>query len=191
MIEVSARHVHLTQEHVDILFGDGTVLEPRKELTQPGLFACKQRVDLVGPRGTIQGVTILGPVRKYTQVELSKTDARVLGLTPPVRESGNLEETPGCTLVGSVGSIDLEYGVIIARRHIHMNSADAERYGVQSGDCVNIAVADEDGRALIFQDVLSRVSPKVSTFVHIDTDEGNAAGIIGKTYGGIVKLEGD
>ena len=187
LVEVSARHVHLTQEHVEVLFGKGAVLEPRKELTTPGLFACKQRVDVVGPKGMLHGVTILAPIRKYTQIELSKTDARVLGIDVPIRMSGDLEGTPGCTLVGPAGSLELDKGLIVAHRHVHLPTAVAEEWGVKKDDVVALEVND-DGRDLILKNVFVRLSTSAGPFVHIDTDEGNAAGIAGKTYGKLIRV---
>lgn len=183
LIEVSARHVHLTAEAVEILFGVGAQLEPRNNLTQPGLFASKQHVNVVGPKGTLNNLTILGPVRKYTQIELAKTDARVLGINAPTRMSGDLEGTPGCTLVGPAGSLEIKEGVIVAQRHIHVGGEDAEKWGLASGDVVSVAVEEEPGRSLVFRDVQVRLKPRGISFVHIDTDEGNAAGIQKKAYG--------
>ena len=185
LIETSVRHVHISPEHIEVLFGQGAKLEPRRGLEQPGLFVCKERVDLVGPKGTIQRVSILGPSRDYTQVELSMTDAYNLGIEAPYRESGDLENTPGCTIIGPVGKLVIEHGVIIPWRHIHVNSKDAEKWGISDKDIVSVKV-EEDGRALIFNDVLARVHPKVMTFMHIDTDEANAAGIRGRAYGTLV-----
>ena len=187
LIEVSARHVHLTQADVETLFGEGAVLEPRRELTQPGLFAAKQKVDIVGPKNTIHSVTILAPVRKYTQIEISKTDARTLGLNAPTRMSGDLADTPGCTLVGPAGSLELEKGVIVARRHLHIPVAIAEEEGLKNNDIVAIEV-DEGERGMIMKDVVVRVSAKAGPFVHIDTDEANAAAINGRAYGRLIKL---
>lgn len=188
LIEVSARHVHLTSEAVSILFGEGAILEPRKNLTQPGLFACKQKVNLVGPKGRIEGVTILAPTRKYVQVEISKTDARKLGLEAPVRMSGDHQGSCGCILEGTHGSVELAQGVIVPRKHIHMNTKDAAPHGIEHGDRIDIQVDEEEGRKIIFQDVIAEVHDMVQTFVHIDTDEGNAAGISKHAYGSIVKV---
>lgn len=187
LVEVSARHVHLTQEAMEILFGKDAVLEPRKQLSTPTLFACKQRVDVVGPKGTLYGMTILAPIRKYTQIELSKTDARVLGIDVPVRMSGDIEGTPGCTLVGPAGSLKLDKGVIVAHRHVHIPATIAEEWGVKKDDVLSVEI-NEDGRDLILKNVPVRISGKAGPFVHIDTDEGNAAGIVGKAYGKLARV---
>ena len=187
LIEVSARHVHLTREAMDVLFGEGEELEARAQLTQKGVFAAKQRVDVIGPKGTLKKMSILAPLRKYVQIEVSKTDARALGVEPPVRESGNVAGSPGCTLVGPKGTLEISQGVIVAKRHMHMNTATAEAMNIKDGDTIVIEVNDGE-RALLFKDVVVRISPYVTDFVHIDTDEGNAAGIVGHTYGSIVKL---
>lgn len=187
LVEVSARHVHLTQEAVDILFGKGAKLEARNQLTQKGVFAYKQRVDVTGPRGTLHGMTILAPLRKYVQVEVSKTDARALGVDPPVRESGDIKDSPGCILTGPEGSLEVNQGVIVARRHMHLKKSKAEQMGIKDGEVIGIEI-DDGERALLFKDVVVRLNENVDTFVHIDTDEGNAAGIKGHTYGSIVRL---
>ena len=184
LIETSARHIHLSQEHVDILFGAGHQLTHKKDLSQPGQFACEERVTVVGPKRELKNVSILGPVRKESQVELSATDARSIGLNAPVRESGVLEGSAPCKLVGPAGEVDLDYGVIVATRHIHISPEDAQAFGVSDKEIVKVK-ADSDGRSLIFDDVVVRVSASYATAMHIDTDEANACG--GATVGEIVK----
>ena len=184
LLETSARHIHLSQEHVDILFGAGHQLTHKKDLSQPGQFACEERVTVVGPKKEIKNVSILGPVRKESQVELSATDARSIGLNAPVRESGVLEGSAPCKLVGPAGEVDLEYGVIVAKRHIHITPEDAQSFGVSDKEIVKVK-ADSEGRSLIFDDVVVRVSASYATAMHIDTDEANACG--GATVGEIVK----
>ncbi len=184
LVETSARHIHLSQEHVDILFGAGHQLTHKKDLSQPGQFACEERVTVVGPKRELKNVSILGPVRKESQVELSRTDARSIGLNAPVRESGVLEGSAPCKLVGPAGEVELEYGVIVAKRHIHITPEDAQAFGVSDKEIVKVKV-DSDGRSLIFDDVVVRVSASYATAMHIDTDEANACG--GANVGEIVK----
>jgi propanediol utilization protein len=172
-ISISARHIHLTPEHVEALFGPGHELTPLQELSQPGQFACEERVTLVGPRGSIEGVRVLGPTRPETQVEISRTDELRLGIDAPIRASGALEDSIGLQLVGPSGRVALERGVIQAKRHIHMSPEDAERFGVQDKDWVMVRVGGE--RGIIFDDVQVRVSPTYVLDMHIDTDEANAA----------------
>ncbi len=186
LVETSARHVHLTREHIDILFGKGHELTVKKMLSQPGQFACEERVDVVGPKKTIAKVSILGPERSASQVEVSLTDARTLGVTAPVRESGDVEGSAPCKLVGPAGEVELECGVIAAKRHIHLTPADAEEYGVSDKDVVSVKV-ESDGRSLVFGDVVCRVSPKFALAMHIDTDEANAACAFGECYGELIK----
>lgn len=175
LVEVSAHHVHLTQEHVEALFGKGHQLTPHSDLSQPGQFACKEQVALVGPKGRIDRVRVLGPARKITQVEISMTEQFKLGVHPPIRESGDIKDTPGCTLEGTVGSVKLEQGVICACRHIHMTPEDALRYGVRDRSVVRVRVAGD--RELVFGDVLVRISPDFRLAMHLDTDEANAANL--------------
>ena len=174
-IEVSAHHVHLCPEHVDILFGEGHELTPLKELSQPGQFACVEQVDLIGPKGRVKNVRILGPTRKETQVEIAMTEQYQLGVQAPIRESGDVAHTPGVTLEGPLGTLIIEQGVICAMRHIHMTPEDALGMGLKDKDVVRVRVPGE--RELIFGDVLIRVSPKYRLAMHIDTDEANAADI--------------
>lgn len=194
LVETSARHVHVTQETLEILFGKGHELEVRKMLSQPGQFASTDKVEVIGynakdpagPRPSAK-LSILGPVRKSNQVEVSFTDARTLGLTAPVRESGDIAGSGKCTLRGPAGSADLEEGVIIAKRHIHMTPEDAVNFGVKNGEIVTVEVDTGKGRKTLFGDTVIRVSPKFALAMHIDTDECNASSAFGEVYGRIVK----
>ena len=186
MVETSARHVHLSREDLDILFGKGYELTNKKDLSQPGQFACTERVDVVGPKKTLAGVSILGPTRPASQVEISLTDARSIGVAAPIRESGDIAGSGACKLVGPCGEVELAEGVIAAKRHIHMTPADAAEYGVQDKDVVSVEVAT-DGRALTFGDVVVRVSEKFALAMHIDTDESNAACAGPGTMGTLIK----
>lgn len=176
LIETSARHIHVSQADLETLFGAGYQLTPKKELSQPGQYACAERVTVVGPKRELAGVSILGPVRPETQVEISLTDARSIGVTALVRESGDTQGTMGCKLVGPAGEVEIDHGVICAKRHIHMNTADAEKYGLQNKQIVSVKAAGT-GRETIFGDVVVRVNDSFSLAMHIDTDECNAAGI--------------
>ena len=186
IVETSARHVHVTEETVKILFGEGHQLTHKKDLSQPGQFACEERVTVVGPKKSLERVSILGPVRKADQVELSLTDARSIGVTAPIRESGDVAGSGACKLVGPCGEVELKEGVIVAKRHIHATPEDAEALGVKDKDVVSVKI-DTEGRSLIFGDVVVRVSPKFALAMHIDTDESNAAGCGREVYGEIVK----
>ncbi|MBO4359122.1 MAG: phosphate propanoyltransferase [Erysipelotrichaceae bacterium] len=185
IVEISARHVHVTDEQVEILFGKGHTLTNKKDLSQPGQFACEEKVTIVGPKGELKA-SILGPTRKEAQVELSLTDARTLGVEALIRESGDTEGTNGIKLIGPEGELDLEKGVIAAKRHVHMTPEDAKNYGVENGEIVSVKV-DTEGRSLIFGDTVVRVREDFALAMHIDTDEGNAAGIKGSAMGEIVK----
>jgi acetate kinase len=187
MVEVSAHHIHLTQEHVEALFGKGHQLTPDTDLSQPGQFASKEHVTLVGPKGSIERVRVLGPVRKVTQVEIAMTEQFKLGVHPPIRESGDIKDTPGCMLEGAAGSVKLERGVICAWRHIHMTPDDALRYGVRDKSVVCVRMAGD--RELEFGDVLVRVSPSYRLAMHLDTDEGNAANVQTGAQGFIVGIQ--
>ena len=187
LVETSARHVHLSQADLEALFGPGYQLTHKKDLSQPGQYACAERVTVVGAKKEIPGVSILGPVRPTTQVELSLTDARSAGIKALVRESGDIEGTEGCKLVGPYGEVTIANGVIAAKRHIHMTPEDAEEMEVQNGDIVNVKVVNETGRATIFGDTVVRVSPKYALAMHVDTDESNAAALSGLVNGIIVK----
>ena len=186
LVETSARHIHLTAEAVEILYGKGAELTVKKMLSQPGQFAtANEKIRLVGPKGEL-AVSVLGPVRKANQVELSFSDARALGLKDvPVRESGDVAGTPGIKLVGPAGEMEIAEGCIIAKRHIHMTPADAEAFGVTNGQIVSVKL--DTARPLIFGDVVSRVSDQFALAMHIDTDECNAAAAFGTVYGEIVK----
>ena len=187
LIEVSARHIHLKDADVETLFGSGHKLTKKKELSQPGEFACEERVTVVGPKREIANVSVLGPTRSISQVEISATDARSIGISAPVRESGDIAGTGGCKLIGPVGELELSEGVIVAKRHVHMSPEDAEYYKVENKQVVKVSVKS-DTRSLIFDDVVVRVSPKFACSMHIDTDEGNAAGLSGREeYGEISK----
>ncbi len=186
LVETSARHLHLSQKDLDTLFGEGYQLTNKKDLSQPGQFACVERVDVIGPKKTIANVSILGPVRPASQVELSMTDARSIGIDAPVRESGDIEGSGSCKLVGPKGEVELSQGVIIAKRHIHMTPEDAQEFGVQDKDVVSVQIPS-NGRALTFGDVVVRVSPKFALAMHIDTDESNAAGVTPGTMGTVIK----
>ncbi len=186
-VEVSAHHVHLSQEHVEALFGPGYQLTRHAELSQPGQFACEEHVTLLGPKGRIERVRIIGPARKETQVEIAMTEQFELGVHSPLRESGDIEHTPGCTLEGPVGSVSIDKGVICVLRHIHMTPADALRYGVRDRSFVRVRVSGD--RELVFGDVLVRVDPEAHLAMHIDTDEGNAAGIEGEAWGYIEGIQ--
>ena len=173
-IAVSARHVHLTQEHVEALFGPGHQLTPFRDLSQPGQYACHEQVNLIGPRRTIESVRVLGPARPESQVEVSRTDEFLLGIDAPVRASGDIANSPGIILEGPAGRVELKQGVICAWRHIHMHPDDAAHFGVEDRDVVEVGISGT-GRDLIFGDVLVRVHPQFRLEMHIDTDEGNAA----------------
>lgn len=186
LVETSARHVHLTEEHIKILFGEDATLTHKKDLSQPGQFACEERVTVVGPKKSIPNVIILGPARPATQVEVSLTDARTLGVNAPVRESGDVAGSGACKLVGPAGEVEISEGVIAAKRHIHFTPADAEAAGVEDKQVVSVKI-DSNGRSLVFGDVVVRVSPKFAAAMHIDTDESNAACAFGECYGEIIK----
>jgi len=184
LVEVSAHHIHLTQEHVEALFGQGHQLTKHADLSQPGQFACKEQLAIVGPKGRIERVRILGPARKYTQVEIAMTEQFKLGIHPPIRESGDIADTPGCTLESPTGSVQIDRGVICALRHVHMSPEDALRYGVRDKSFVRVRVSGH--RELVFGDVLVRVDPNFKLAMHIDTDEANAANIGAKGAQGFI-----
>ena len=185
IVETSARHVHLTQADIETLFGVGYQLTNKKDLSQPGQFACEEKVTVVGPKGSLKA-SILGPARPASQVELSLTDARTIGLVGvPVRESGDIAGSVGCVLEGPCGKVELKEGVIAAKRHIHMTPADAEVFGVSDKEIVSVKL--DTARPLVFGDVVVRVSEKFALAMHIDTDESNAACAFGTVYGEIVK----
>ncbi len=196
IVETSARHVHVTKETLEILFGKGYELTFKKALSQPGQFLSGEKVNLVyfkvnkvtGEKveTSIKNVSILGPIRKADQVEISLTDARGLGVSCPVRESGDIAGSGVCTIVGPKGSVTLKEGVIAAKRHIHMTPSDAKEFNVNNGDIVNVKV-NTNGRSLTFGDVVIRVREDFALAMHIDTDESNAAGCSGEVFGEIVK----
>lgn len=173
IVETSARHVHLTAEHFAVLFGEGKELTVKKMLSQPGQFACEERVTVVGPKKEMPGVSILGPFRNATQVELSATDARSIGIAAPIRESGDVAGSGACKIVGPCGEVEISEGVIVAKRHIHLTPEDAAEMGVKDKDVVWVKV-DTEGRKAILGDVVCRVSENFATAMHIDTDESNA-----------------
>ena len=185
LVETSARHIHLTEEAVEALYGKGATLTVKKDLSQPGQYAAgNEKITLVGPKGSLS-CSVLGPTRPANQVELSFSDARTLGLAGvPVRESGDVAGTPGLKMVGPAGEVEISEGVIIAKRHIHMTPADAEAFGVEDKQIVKVKI--DSGRTLIFDDVVCRVSPKFALAMHIDTDECNAAGAFGTVYGEVL-----
>lgn len=185
LVETSARHVHVSREHLDILFGEGYELTEKKALSQPGQYACVERVDVIGPKKTLANVSILGPVRPATQVELSLTDARGIGVAAPVRESGDIEGTPGCIVRGPKGEVEIDCGVIAAKRHIHLTPEAAAEFGVEDKQIVSVKLESAE-RDTTFGDVVIRVSEKFSPAMHIDTDESNAAGLSGVVYGEIL-----
>lgn len=184
MMETSARHVHVTEETLEILFGKGYQLTKKKDLSQPGQFACEERVQVIGPKNSFPAVSILGPTRPADQVELSASDARSIGVAAPVRESGDIAGSGACKLVGPKGEVELKEGVIVAKRHIHMTPEDAENYGVKDKQVVSVKI-DSPERSLVFGDVVVRVSPKFKLAMHIDTDESNAV-MAGRDATGVI-----
>ena len=186
IVETSARHVHVTQETLEILFGKGATLTKKKDLSQPGQFASEQRVEVVGPKKSLANVSILGPVRKANQVELSATDARSIGIVAPIRESGDIAGSGACKLVGPCGEVELSEGVIVAKRHIHLTPETAEKLGVKNKDIVWVKT-NTNGRNAILGDVVIRVSDKFADAMHIDTDESNAISAVPGLMGTIIK----
>lgn len=187
IVETSARHIHVSKADLEVLFGKDAKLTNKKDLSQPGQFACEERVKIVGPKGEMPGVTILGPERANTQVELSLTDARKLGLSAPIRESGDIADSAPCKIVGPCGEVEIQQGVIVAKRHIHMTPADAETFGVCDKQIVCVKI-DTPERSAIYGDVVVRVSPSFALAMHIDTDESNAAGCGREVFGEIISL---
>ena len=181
-MEASGRHVHLTEAQVRALFGHD--LTPSKPLSQPGQFAAKERLTVAGPKGKLENVAVLGPARKEGQVELSLTDARALGLTVPVRQSGDVKDSPGVTLIGPKGQVELAQGAIAAQRHIHLTPVDAARFGVKDQQVVKLRTFTS--RPLVFDDVVVRVSPDFAPRVHLDYDEANACGFVPGDLGRII-----
>jgi len=177
VVNISNRHLHLTKEHFEILFGKDAQLTKLRDLMQPGQFAANETVTIVGPKGKFENVRIIGPLRKYTQIEISRTDSFVLGVKPPIRDSGNIEGSPGLTIIGPKGKLELKEGCIIALRHIHFTVEDAQKLGIKDKDFVKIVVGRGKGRETIFSDVICRVSKEYATECHLDTDEANAANV--------------
>ncbi|MCK9216388.1 MAG: phosphate propanoyltransferase [Firmicutes bacterium] len=184
-VALSNRHLHVSQNDLDILFGKGYELTNVKDLSQPGQYACDEKVDIVGPKRTIKGVRILGPVRPFTQVEVSIFDARTLGIEGVVRASGDVKGTPGAILVGPKGQVELKEGVIVAARHLHMHTDDAPKYGLKDKDIIKVRVGTE--RAIVFENVVVRVHPEFALDMHIDIEEGNAAGVDNGDLGEIMR----
>lgn len=185
LVETSARHVHVDRKTLDILFGEGYELTHKKDLSQPGQFACEERIQVVGTKGSFPSVSILGPIRPNTQVELSAADARSIGIKAPVRESGDIAGSGACKLVGPKGEVEISEGVIVAKRHIHCTPEDAEKYGLSDKQVVSVKITSAE-RSLVFGDVVVRVSPKFALAMHIDTDESNAAGAAPGLMGEII-----
>ena len=181
-LEASGRHVHVTREQAQALFGHD--LTEKRPLSQPGQFLANERVTVVGPKGEFRNVAVLGPARKEAQVEVSLTDGRTLGITPPVRLSGDVKNTPGVRLVGPNGQVELQNGVIAAKRHIHMSPEDARNFGVTDGQ--EVSLKTYTGRQLIFENVPVRVKPDFATYAHLDYDEANACGMKDGDLGRIV-----
>lgn len=183
-IEVSARHVHLSKEHIEKLFGKDYNMAKKKDLSQPGQFQYDERVTLIGPKGVLKGVAILGPARKRTQVEISKTDARTLGINPPVRQSGDLDRSEKIYIATEKAVVEARESVIIAKRHIHMTPEDAKRFGVEDKQLVSVRIKSD--RTVVFEDVLVRVNESYKLSMHIDFDEANASGYIDGAVGEII-----
>lgn len=186
LVETSARHVHVTKETLEALFGKDASLTKKKDLSQPGQFACEERVTVVGPKKSLANVSILGPCRSADQVELSATDARSIGLPIAVRESGDIAGTPGCKLVGPCGEVEIKEGVIVAKRHIHLVPETAEKLGVKNKDIVWVRIETPERKAVL-GDVVVRVSENFADAMHIDTDESNAVGATPDLHGEIMK----
>lgn len=187
LVETSARHVHVSKEALATLFGADAALTHKKDLSQPGQFACEERVTVVGPKGEMKGVSILGPERPETQVEISLTDARKLGIDAPIRESGDTKDSGACKLVGPKGEVEMAQGVIVAKRHIHMTPEDAQELNVADKEIVSVKI-DSPERSLVLGDVVVRVNPNFALAMHIDTDESNAVACArGEAFGEIIK----
>jgi putative phosphotransacetylase len=176
-VGVSNRHCHLTEEHFKILFGRNAEPKKVKNIKQPGFYAAEEIIDVKGPKGVIKKIRLVAPYRAHTQIELAVTDAFVIGINPPVRESGDVKGSAGATLIGPAGQVDIKEGVIIAQRHLHFSPAEAKSLGVTSGEVVRVRCGTGKGRSTVFEDVVVRVSDKYSLEFHVDTDEANAAGI--------------
>jgi putative phosphotransacetylase len=185
LVETSARHVHLTDEAVEILFGKGAKLSHKKDLSQHGQFATNERLTLVGPKRSIENVLVLGPTRSAIQAEVSFTDARNLGINPPVRQSGDTKGSAPIKIVGPCGEIESPEGAIIAQRHVHVTAEEAAEYGIHDNQVVKIKIDSE--RSLVFDNVVVRIHPTFSAAVHLDTDEANAASAFGECFGTIIQ----
>ncbi len=186
LIEVSARHVHLNSDAVNVLFGKDYNLKAKRNLSQKGQYLCEEKVTVIGPKAKFDGVSVVGPVRKNSQVELSKTDARKVGIDAPIRESGDLKGSGSCKIVGPKGEVNLEEGVIVAKRHLHADNKDAELLNVKDGDIVCVNICSKD-RSAILKDVVVRVSDNFTLSMHIDVDESNAINFSGEK-GEIIKV---
>lgn len=189
LIETSARHIHLNEKSFKELFGENEELEIKKMLSQPGQFASTSKLDLVGIKNNIKGVSILGPYRTNNQVEVSATDARTLGINVPLRESGDIKGSASIILRNPLNGkeIELKEGLIVAKRHIHMNNDDALKFNLHNGDIVDVHVDSNKGRGIIFQDTVVRVNDNFKLAMHIDTDESNAGLCFGEVYGEIIE----
>lgn len=186
-VGLSNKHIHVSQQDLDILFGEGYELTKFKDLSQPGQYACEEKVDIVGPKGILKGVRILGPVRSSTQFELSISDAFTLGVKPIVRNSGDIADTPGAKIVGPKGEVEMSQGIIVAARHIHMHTTDAENFGVIDNEIVNVKVSGP--RGLIFENVLVRAHKDFALEMHVDLEEGNACGLRNGDLVELIKVE--
>lgn len=184
LVESSARHAHVTKEHLAVLFGEGHELHNKRELSQPGQYLTEEKIRIEGPRGAIDKVSILGPERPATQVEISFTDARVLGITPPVRESGDIAGSAAVKLVGPAGSVELAEGAIVAKRHIHLTPKVADEAGLKDKQIVSVKIGGD--RGLVFNEVVCRVHANFAPAMHIDYDESNAAGLGGEVFGEVL-----
>ncbi len=183
-VEVSARHIHLKKEDFEKLFGEGAKLTVMKELSQPGMFAANETVAIKDESFQLDKVRIVGPIRNYTQIEMSETEARKFKINPPLRKSGDIKGTPGMIVIGPKGQIEIKEGVIVAQRHLHMTPKEAEEIGAKDGDLMNVKI--EGQRGLVFGNVVVRVDKTYAWACHIDTDEGNAASLEGCTYGEVI-----
>lgn len=183
-VGLSNKHLHVCAADLETLFGKGYQLTPTKDLVQPGQYACEEKVEIVGPKGSLKGVRILGPCRPETQVELAMTDARTIGVNAPVKESGKLEGTPGVKIVGPAGTVDIDHGAIVALRHVHLSPAQAIEAGVKDKQMVSLKFEGE--RGLVFDNVLVRSGEGHFLEIHLDTDEGNAGGIVNGQMGEII-----
>ena len=184
LVETSARHLHISKEHLAILFGEDAVLSNKKDLSQPGQFASNEKVEVIGPKGSLV-MSILGPTRSKTQVELALTDARKIGVTAPIRESGDIADTGSCTLKGPKGEVEIKEGVIAAKRHIHFSTQDAKEFGITDKQIVSVKL-EYNGRTTTFDDVVARVNPQYALAMHLDTDEANAAAIPMNAQGEVI-----